>query len=246
MKAVLIIVHHFVRSLPTILSDKKMYRINQKGIVHLLPLLLLAIGLIAGVYLVTSGNPLKLFSKAGGAPIFFMNLDESPLPVNLQGVAQTSSPTVRVGLSSTDTVAYRGALNPADLKKSDFTAYTENPTTYEIELKSIKGIQIYWVEFKGANGKIDRKSAKIEVNTVSPTPRATSLPTPPSASPDSCQPRPACLDSKPRCLLPEPADGWCSSSSSSRACTEEAKQCPDGSYVGRTGPNCEFAPCPGK
>jgi len=28
------------------------------------------------------------------------------------------------------------------------------------------------------------------------------------------------------------------------ACTEEAKICPDGSVVGRTGPNCEFAPCP--
>ena len=29
------------------------------------------------------------------------------------------------------------------------------------------------------------------------------------------------------------------------ACTQEAKQCPDGSYVGRTGPRCEFAACPG-
>ena len=28
------------------------------------------------------------------------------------------------------------------------------------------------------------------------------------------------------------------------ACTEEAKECPDGSYVGRTGPRCEFTPCP--
>ncbi len=27
-------------------------------------------------------------------------------------------------------------------------------------------------------------------------------------------------------------------------CTQEAKQCPDGSYVGRTGPKCEFSPCP--
>ena len=27
-------------------------------------------------------------------------------------------------------------------------------------------------------------------------------------------------------------------------CTMEAKLCPDGSYVGRTGPNCEFPPCP--
>lgn len=28
------------------------------------------------------------------------------------------------------------------------------------------------------------------------------------------------------------------------ACTMDAKLCPDGSYVGRTGPNCEFATCP--
>lgn len=28
------------------------------------------------------------------------------------------------------------------------------------------------------------------------------------------------------------------------ACTQEAKICPDGSYVGRTGPNCEFTQCP--
>jgi hypothetical protein len=28
------------------------------------------------------------------------------------------------------------------------------------------------------------------------------------------------------------------------ACTMEAKICPDGSSVGRVGPNCEFAPCP--
>ncbi len=28
------------------------------------------------------------------------------------------------------------------------------------------------------------------------------------------------------------------------ACTQEAKVCPDGSAVGRTGPNCEFAACP--
>jgi len=29
-------------------------------------------------------------------------------------------------------------------------------------------------------------------------------------------------------------------------CTMEAKLCPDSSAVGRTGPNCEFAPCPGE
>jgi len=29
------------------------------------------------------------------------------------------------------------------------------------------------------------------------------------------------------------------------ACTMEAKMCPDGTYVGRQGPHCEFSPCPG-
>jgi hypothetical protein len=36
----------------------------------------------------------------------------------------------------------------------------------------------------------------------------------------------------------------CTSTIHSQACTEEAKVCPDGSAVGRTQPNCEFAPCP--
>jgi hypothetical protein len=31
---------------------------------------------------------------------------------------------------------------------------------------------------------------------------------------------------------------------SQKACTLEAKVCPDGSSVGRSGPNCEFAACP--
>lgn len=29
-----------------------------------------------------------------------------------------------------------------------------------------------------------------------------------------------------------------------KPCTLEAKVCPDGSFVSRAGPNCEFAPCP--
>ena len=29
-------------------------------------------------------------------------------------------------------------------------------------------------------------------------------------------------------------------------CTMDAKVCPDGSFVGRQGPNCEFASCPGE
>lgn len=36
--------------------------------------------------------------------------------------------------------------------------------------------------------------------------------------------------------VPTPDDGG--------VCTMEAKLCPDGSYVGRVGPNCAFAECP--
>ena len=34
------------------------------------------------------------------------------------------------------------------------------------------------------------------------------------------------------------------SSPQQTVCTMEAKLCPDGSYVSRVGPHCEFAPCP--
>jgi hypothetical protein len=43
----------------------------------------------------------------------------------------------------------------------------------------------------------------------------------------------------PATALPQP-----STEPGGVACTMEAKLCPDGSSVGRSGPNCEFAPCP--
>ncbi len=74
-------------------------------------------------------------------------------------------------------------------------------------------------------------------------------PTPAVSITPTCVPRPACLDSVPRCLMPETSD-MCpratpTSDNGKVACTMEAKLCPDGkTYVGRQGPNCEFAPCP--
>jgi len=52
----------------------------------------------------------------------------------------------------------------------------------------------------------------------------------------SCDVQPCGSDSTG--WVPMPASG------SDKACTQDAKQCPDGSYVSRTGPNCEFAACP--
>lgn len=39
---------------------------------------------------------------------------------------------------------------------------------------------------------------------------------------------------------------WALNNTNKTHCTLEAKLCPDGSYVGRTGPDCEFATCPGE
>ena len=41
------------------------------------------------------------------------------------------------------------------------------------------------------------------------------------------------------------AEGTANTSQLQVVCTQEAKMCPDGTYVGRTGPNCEFI-CPGE
>jgi hypothetical protein len=41
-----------------------------------------------------------------------------------------------------------------------------------------------------------------------------------------------------------PVANQLTNSQPAKACTQEAKQCPDGSYVSRTGSNCEFAVCP--
>lgn len=74
---------------------------NQKGIVHILFLLILLVGLIGGVYLVTKGDPLRFFSKATNPPIVFKKTDGSALPTNANGVPQTTSSTIKVELTST-------------------------------------------------------------------------------------------------------------------------------------------------
>jgi hypothetical protein len=50
-------------------------------------------------------------------------------------------------------------------------------------------------------------------------------------NPSQNQPTTVCPNSKP-------------TDNNQVACTMEAKLCPDGSSVGRSGPKCEFLPCP--
>lgn len=45
-------------------------------------------------------------------------------------------------------------------------------------------------------------------------------------------------------LVPQRANSPSQNKPQPTVCTDEAKQCPDGSAVGRTGPDCEFSACP--
>lgn len=74
-------------------------------------------------------------------------------------------------------------------------------------------------------------------------PSYTGSPTP------TCRPRPSCLDSIPACKIVETSDMCPKTPTPTQEdnqvfCTQEAKLCPDGSYVGRKGPKCEFEACP--
>lgn len=156
---------------------KYMPKLNQRGAAHLLVLLILLAGLIAGVYLVTSGNPLKLFSKAANSPVVFKSFDGKSLSLNSNGVYQTTSPYVRVEITSTlgppaslsdpigpsKTASYRGGFSPAEVHASAFQPYIAEPTVYGLKLKETTDVQYYWVEFKGVDGKLDRRVAKIKL-----------------------------------------------------------------------------------
>lgn len=108
--------------------------LNQKGVIHFLLLFILLAGLLAGVYLVSSGNPLKLFSKATNPPIIFKSLDGKPLPSNPNGIPQTSSPNIRVELTSTlgpPVAASSSLLTPG-------LVYAEEPSGYSVGVLVLK------------------------------------------------------------------------------------------------------------
>jgi len=86
-----------------------------------------------------------------------------------------------------------------------------SPQTVSITKQSIRGF-------------LPGSTSEVELYTpnFAPSPQ-------PSQPTASCQPRPACLDATPRCLLPEPENGWCPSTSPRPSC--------------RPKPVCITAPC---
>ncbi|KKU52080.1 MAG: Ricin B lectin, partial [Parcubacteria group bacterium GW2011_GWA2_47_10] len=118
------------------------------------------------------------------------------------------------------------------------TSLTTTPGTYAVTV------------YATGSGLTAQTIFNFTVLPVSSTPPSSSLQGQLTPGTTACMPRPACLDSVPRCLIAEPSAGWCSTLSSggtamgSIVCTQEVKLCSDGSYVSRKSPTCEFAACP--
>ncbi len=88
------------------------FSINQKGVAHLLLLLVILVGMIAAVYLVVTGN-LKLFSKASNPPIVFKDI-EGKLLSTKDNMPQSSSARVKIELTAPLPVSAGGeTLSPS-------------------------------------------------------------------------------------------------------------------------------------
>ena len=119
--------------------------------------------------------------------------------------------------------------------------YSKRVHLFFVSFLFLAAATLFWSYFALSDSRFTYKnSPSPTVNPVAPTPITT------------CTPRPSCLDTFPRCMIPETED-MCPPTPSPNLkddrkifCTQEAKQCSDGSYVGRTGPNCEFTECPTK
>lgn len=89
-------------------------------------------------------------------------------------------------------------------------------------------------------GQIDPPSLELETGPDDTTVDETELPEEGAAQPD---PAPVGEDDEEVIPVPEP-DPLPEESDEPVACTMDAKICPDGTAVGREGPDCEFAQCP--
>lgn len=95
------------------------------------------------------------------------------------------SPSSVSGPVSEGTVAYRIAETPTALDVATYTNYTQHPTVLTYTFNGL-GQKFIWVDFKGSNGTVERKSAQIEIVApctscpITPTPTTSSTPTPTS------------------------------------------------------------------
>lgn len=166
---------------------KHMPKLNERGVVaQFLVLLILAVGIGVGIYLVQTGN-LKLFSKAVNPAIVFKSAAGESLPKNSSGVPITTSPTVKIEFTSTlgqpasstggavrvsaptpvTTKSFKFAEDPVSLAKASYQPYTKEPMVVDYTFKSsAKGSKSIFVSFLASSGKTEIKIASLELTAV--------------------------------------------------------------------------------
>lgn len=177
-----------------------MSKLNQKGAIQFIILALLLAGIIVGVFLITNGNPLKLFTRATTPPIVFKATDGSALPKDSNDIPVSSSPNVKVELTSPlgppaggpsapvsapnqrRTVSYKIATEAANLNSAISHTYNLEPTsflhTFPTSFNPCGSEQKFlWVEFRASDGSIDRRTAQIKIEVACPTPTPAPTPT---------------------------------------------------------------------
>lgn len=156
-----------------------MPKLDQRGIINLLIPLILVLGIIVGVWLITNGNPLKIFSHASNSPIVFKSSTGQALSIDSSGVPQSSSPSVKIEFTSTlggpagisspvsgptqSTTKYvRYAEDPTSLNSATYQVYTKEPIVVDYTFSSA-GSKFIWADFVSTDGRTDRKSGQINI-----------------------------------------------------------------------------------
>lgn len=135
---------------------------REKGFAHIFLLIFLLLGLVAGVYLVTSGNPLKLFSKASESDTqkkIINNLTAELLEKkdkynNLTKSGQVSVQAQKETLDNLTAVAIRRKEELSKLIEQNPQAFLDTATLSEQKNTFPKQIQAYIEEKSEITGNL--------------------------------------------------------------------------------------------
>lgn len=135
---------------------------REKGFAHLFLLIFLLLGLIAGVYLVSSGNPLKLFSKASESDTqkkIINNLTAELLQKkdkynNLTKSGQVSVQAQKESIENLEALAIRRKDELSKLIEKDPQAFLDTAKLAEQKNTFPKQVQAYLEEKGEIKGKL--------------------------------------------------------------------------------------------
>lgn len=123
---------------------------HERGIIHILALLILLAGVIAGVYLITNGKPLKLFSRAASGPIS-SPITPTPSPSTSPPPKPTLSPTPKPSPNPTSNPFTSLSATLSRTSATFYFSYSGLKQHFEVDMSSSPSFS-FDVYYKFANG----------------------------------------------------------------------------------------------